>query len=423
MPTITRFTTWFNGLDPVWLVGLATVAFVRPETMRWFDTPWIFGALATSMLGMGLSLNLADFRDVRRNGEVNQGRERISHPAGSRRGLLYTHTMHRTTFHRRGLTLVELLAVIAIIGVLLALLLPAVQSARESARRTACGNNFKQIALAMLAHHESLRVLPAGTQSTISGDLVGASITSSPGSPCWFRDIAFNTVGRAPWSVMILPYMEQNDRYGLFNLTASFNGLITDGDFNINSPAPPSANIAQQRNANPSFQCPSDRKAGTSVSGTASWHTNYVGVQGGGATTQCKAEHDHSTFFKNGVLYHNSKISMAHVRDGASNTLMVGETSVLAGPSSAWWAVSWASTVRIEPHANNIPVSVSAASDPINVRPMPASFTYRSFSSAHRGGVFFALCDGSVQFFSDDVNLDVYRQMGQRADGGPLGGF
>jgi hypothetical protein len=85
MPAIAHFATWFNNLYPVWLVGLATVAFVRPETMRWFDTPWIFGALATSMLGMGLSLNLADFRDVRRNGEVNQGRERISHPAGSRR--------------------------------------------------------------------------------------------------------------------------------------------------------------------------------------------------------------------------------------------------------------------------------------------------------------------------------------------------
>jgi BASS family bile acid:Na+ symporter len=62
-----RFFTLFNNLYPVWLVGLATVAFLRPETMRWFDTPWIFGALATSMLCMGLSLNLADFRDVRRN--------------------------------------------------------------------------------------------------------------------------------------------------------------------------------------------------------------------------------------------------------------------------------------------------------------------------------------------------------------------
>ena len=61
------FFTWFNNLYPVWLVGLATVAFLRPETMRWFDAPWIFGALAASMLCMELSLNLADFGDVRRN--------------------------------------------------------------------------------------------------------------------------------------------------------------------------------------------------------------------------------------------------------------------------------------------------------------------------------------------------------------------
>ena len=61
-----RFLTWFNGLYPVWLVGVATVAFLRPQTMLWFDTPWIFGALAASMLGMGLSLSPDDFRGIRR---------------------------------------------------------------------------------------------------------------------------------------------------------------------------------------------------------------------------------------------------------------------------------------------------------------------------------------------------------------------
>jgi len=64
---VPSFFTWFNNLYPVWLVALATVAFLRPETMRWFDAPWIFGALAASMLCMGLTLNPADFRDVRRN--------------------------------------------------------------------------------------------------------------------------------------------------------------------------------------------------------------------------------------------------------------------------------------------------------------------------------------------------------------------
>jgi BASS family bile acid:Na+ symporter len=62
-----RFFTWFNNLYPVWLVGLATIAFLRPRTMLWFDTPWIFGALAASMLGMGLSLSLDDFRGIRRH--------------------------------------------------------------------------------------------------------------------------------------------------------------------------------------------------------------------------------------------------------------------------------------------------------------------------------------------------------------------
>ena len=70
MPTITRFTTWFNNLYPVWLVGLATIAFIWPHTMLWFDAPWIFWSLAASMLGMGLSLSLDDFRGL---GQLGRG--------------------------------------------------------------------------------------------------------------------------------------------------------------------------------------------------------------------------------------------------------------------------------------------------------------------------------------------------------------
>jgi prepilin-type N-terminal cleavage/methylation domain-containing protein len=103
------------------------------------------------------------------------------HPAGSRRGLLEDHTMHCTTFHRRGFTLVELLVVIAIIGLLVALLLPAVQSAREASRRTACANNLKQQALGIHSYHTSDGRLPP---SRISDH-------------------------KATWLVLILPHVEQ----------------------------------------------------------------------------------------------------------------------------------------------------------------------------------------------------------------------
>lgn len=61
-----RFFTWFNNLYPVWLLGLAVIAFYRPQTMLWFDKPWIFWSLATSMLGMGLTLSLEDFKAIGR---------------------------------------------------------------------------------------------------------------------------------------------------------------------------------------------------------------------------------------------------------------------------------------------------------------------------------------------------------------------
>jgi prepilin-type N-terminal cleavage/methylation domain-containing protein/prepilin-type processing-associated H-X9-DG protein len=313
---------------------------------------------------------------------------------------------------RRAFTLVELLAVIAIIGVLIGLLLPAVQAARESARRSSCGNNFKQIALALLNHHDARRVLPAGTQSTQAGDLSGTA--------CAVTGINANTVGRAPWTVMILPYLEQQDRYALFNLNASFNAAVADTSDGTN-PATQSTNIAQQRRANLAFQCPSDARYGTWVSGTASFHNNYVAVQGGGATNACTAAHPTlSTFFNNGVMYHNSKIGLSRVTDGATYTLMVGESMHLAGPSaSPLFAVSWASTVRFEPNRNNIPYNTAAAADQINVH---VSNQQRTFSSRHRGGVIFALCDGSVQFCSDNFDLNIYRQMGQRADAAPRGG-
>jgi BASS family bile acid:Na+ symporter len=61
---MTRFLNWFNNLYPVWLVTLAVIAFFKPQTMLWFDKPWIFWSLAASMLGMGLTLSIDDFKAI-----------------------------------------------------------------------------------------------------------------------------------------------------------------------------------------------------------------------------------------------------------------------------------------------------------------------------------------------------------------------
>jgi prepilin-type N-terminal cleavage/methylation domain-containing protein len=110
----------------------------------------------------------------------------------------------------RGFTLVELLVVIAIIGILVGLLLPAVQTARESARRTTCSNKLKQIAVAMHNFESARKKFPDGCTIRVSNPNCLLSSTVSPA-------VTNADIG-APWSVMILPFMEATDRYAKYTL-------------------------------------------------------------------------------------------------------------------------------------------------------------------------------------------------------------
>jgi len=312
-----------------------------------------------------------------------------------------------SSHRRRGFTLIELLVVIAIIAVLIALLLPAVQQAREAARRSQCKNNLKQIALALHNYHDTHRVFPPGTVVDLPVNVANFCKSGAGDS----------SKSRAPWTVQILPYLEETPRYNAFRLDENFMIATTTGGSATNN--------AQCKRPMPKYQCPSDPNSKPTVP-----NMNYLGVMGGGAkgTEDCVSTSDR-IFFLNGVFYPNSNTSMAKITDGTSNVFLVGETKyqpVATGrPDGAY--ITWASGTYF--NGSGSPWTMGAAMYQINSQTKDPgttdtfNFANSLFGSNHIGGCHFALGDGSVHFVSENIDQATYRQLAARADGLPVGGL
>jgi len=333
---------------------------------------------------------------------------------------------------RRAFTLVELLVVIAIIGILVALLLPAVQAAREAARRTQCVNNLKQISLAMHNYHDVHLVLPFGK---------GASYA---GAPVYAR-----------WSAhaLVLPFMEQVNLQSAIDFssppeTPGMGGVI---NFMPAYQTPTRVNSVQSRVRVNGFLCPSD------ISPVGDWpgQNNYCGNQGSwlcdrgdspaGANDVSPGE------TQPGIFYFLSRVRLADVIDGTSNTSMFSEKlrgagspmprtdlfvipnqtsldstyqtcrtldTTTATPLTSKWGWSWVMGENCCTLYNHVatPNTTSCAGFPF-----PGSMTNMSMcvtaNSYHPGGVNMALVDGSVRFCPSTVDLLVWRAIGTRAGG------
>ncbi len=297
--------------------------------------------------------------------------------------------MHRIQGRcRRAFTLIELLVVIAIIGILVAMLLPAVQAARESARRSQCCNNLRQIGLALQNHESFHKFLPAGyvSQFTANGTDTG---------PGW------------GWAALLLPMLEEG------NLS---------GQLNFNLPIENPANTPAITTPLPVYLCPSDNR-----------EPFWAAMSEASSTKICDvAEAGYVAMFGNtepgidgsGLFFRNSNVRIREITDGTSQTIAVGERAELLG--EATWVGSVTGAYLAQDPNDNDGVGIyeqehgstmvlgqagehKSPGDPTGETDM--------FYSMHPAGVNFLFADGHIAFLTTETDPQVFEDFSTRAGG------
>ncbi|HBJ37607.1 MAG TPA: prepilin-type cleavage/methylation domain-containing protein [Planctomycetaceae bacterium] len=319
-----------------------------------------------------------------------------------------------------GFTLVELLVVIAIIGVMVGLLLPAVQAAREAARRMSCSNNLKQIGLALHNYHDTFQMLPAGAAGQSNGG--------------W--GVSF--------FVGILPYVEQQAYYDNINFSVASRGYTG----NCSNPLLANKQMAWLR-------CPSDPRdmLGVSTCGNNSTLPSYKGISGSapvaGTTVGlggynepnvtnngcCAGTPGSGINSRGGVLFANKWLRFAEITDGLSNTAAVGEHSnfvlnaagakVTVSDHHGWMmGAGNQSLVYGDRVFNCTTVTFRPGTRTQGLPGITANYGANApLLSAHPGGSLLALADGSVVFLSESVDLLTLAYLVTRNDGQVLGPY
>jgi prepilin-type N-terminal cleavage/methylation domain-containing protein/prepilin-type processing-associated H-X9-DG protein len=283
---------------------------------------------------------------------------------------------------RRAFTLIELLVVMALIAVLIALLVPAVQKVRAAASRVECLNNMKQVGVALHNYHDSYHRFPPGLETSES-------------APYWYLS----------WMARILPFVEQEPLGKTIDpeYARSMNpwGNFTQPDF---GGVPPHIGLATEMEM---YKCPMDTRSlvatpvdfGNGNFGTVAF-TSYLGISG----TKSAAN--------DGILYCFSRVRLSDIEDGTSNTLMVGERPPSADLIFGWWYAGAGydklGTGDVIQGAREIDYATGFSCPAENVGLQPGDIwndcDQTHFWSLHPGGANFLFADGSVRFLSHEAD-------------------
>lgn len=321
---------------------------------------------------------------------------------------------------KRGFTLVELLVVIAIIGILIGMLLPAVQQVREAARRTACSNNLRQLTVAMHNYESTWSHFPAGILSLPVNENSADDVFWNPGFS---------------WNALILPQIEEQGQFDtLAQLSENFRAPRWWG-------GDPWTDHA--KNSFDNFICPScpmeriNPKRGGNGGHAKS---NYVGVIGPkSAWNQDQISNLNQISFTDdapvdtdeqrirldypGILYVNSEVAHRDILDGSSNVLLIGERdgkimgTDTNGEIRQRAASTWCGVDNVTWVDNHLGPTDSDPKWTINSIAIGFKEQFVPFTSSHPGGCNFSRSDGSVIFVPDSISGTVYERLGDKADG------
>jgi len=320
-------------------------------------------------------------------------------------------TWIRPRDRREGFTLIELLVVIAIIAVLIGLLLPAIQKVREAAGRMSCGNNLKQIGLALHSYHDANGSFPPGAIR---------------------NGVCCDTPSGATWTIFILPYLEQDSLYKRYDFTQAnehpANAFVRQSFVKVYTcPSDMNANVLEKPESGPGAGLPYATGSYRAVSGRSNGLAWFDDVDGRAFPLTWRGALHMITDFKVPPLptdpsfrptpYKVERISS--IVDGTSNTLMVGEyTTVTHRTRTTFWAYSYTSynqSSAVPPQTRQFRndfdacVNIGGAGDNNPCK--------RAWASMHPGIVNFLLCDGSVRAVSRNIDTFLFADLTTIAGG------